>query len=400
MIELNKKYKPLAESDSRYFIITGGRGSGKSYAVNLILCLLSLEKGHKILFTRYTMTAAKISIIPEFLEKIEQLKLSDYFTITRDSIINNVSGSEIIFRGIKTSSGDQTANLKSLQGITTWILDEAEELVDEEIFDKIDLSVRQKGIQNRVVLIMNPATKAHWIYNRFFEEVGVQEGTNTTKDATTYIHTTYLDNEENLDESFLKQVERIRTTRPEKYTHQILGGWLNKAEGVIFDRWKLGKVEEGEFVYGMDFGFSVDPSTIVGVRINKDKKQIELKEYLYKPELTTSDLFSIAQSVAKNSLIVADSAEPRLISELRQRGLNIVPAIKGQGSINAGIAIIQDFDLIVDEGSENLVRELNNYAWLEKKVSPVDKFNHLIDAVRYAVYYQLERPNRGTYNIR
>lgn len=400
MIDINRKYKALAEAFSRYFIITGGRGSGKSYAVTLILCLLLFEKGHKVLFTRYTMTAAKISIIPEFLEKIEQLELTEYFTITRDSIINIVTGNEIIFRGIKTSSGDQTANLKSLQGITTWVLDEAEELVDEEIFDKIDLSVRQKGIQNRVILIMNPATKAHWIYNRFFEEAAVQEGSNTTKGQTTYIHTTYLDNEENLDESFLKQVERIRTTRPEKYKHQILGGWLNKAEGVIFDRWKLGKVEEGEFIYGMDFGFSVDPSTLVGVRIDKDRKQIELKEYLYKPELTTSDLFSIGQRVARGSLIVADSAEPRLIAELRQRGLNIVPAIKGPGSINAGIALLQDYDLIIDEGSENLQRELNNYAWLEKKVMPMDKFNHLIDAVRYAVYYQLERPNRGTYHIR
>jgi phage terminase large subunit len=150
----------------------------------------------------------------------------------------------------------------------------------------------------------------------------------------------------------------------------------------------------------MDFGFSVDPSTLVGVRVDKDRKQIELKEYLYKPELTTSELFTIGKRIAGGSLIVADSAEPRLIAELRQRGLNIVPAIKGPGSVNAGIAMLQDYELIVDEGSENLQRELNNYAWLEKKVSPVDKFNHLIDAVRYAVYYQLERPNRGSYHVR
>lgn len=346
------------------------------------------------------MTAAKISIIPEFLEKIELLGLQDAFTITQDSIVNNLTGSEIIFKGIKTSSGDQTAALKSLQGITTWVLDEAEELVDEEIFDKIDLSVRQKGIQNRVVLIMNPATKAHWIYKRFFEDKGVQEGSNLTQDGTTYIHTTYLDNIENLDDSFISQVERIKQTRPKKYEHQILGGWKDKAEGVIFDNWTLGAFPDVTPIYGMDFGFSIDPSTLVGTYINKSKKQIYLKEFLYKPKLSTSDLYQIGSSTAGKGLIVADSAEPRLISELKSRGLNIVATAKGQGSVSAGIALMQDYDLIIDPDSTNLVKELNNYAWLEKKVAPVDDFNHLIDAARYAIYYQLSNPNKGKYHLR
>ena len=400
MISLHPKYQPLADSDSRYFVITGGRGSGKSFAANLLLCLLSLEKGHKILFTRYTMTAAKISIIPEFLEKIELLDLQDYFTITNDSIINKLSGSEIIFKGIKTSSGDQTAALKSLQGITTWVLDEAEELTDETIFDKIDLSVRQKGIQNRVMLIMNPTTKAHWIYKRFFEDAGVQEGSNLTKQDITYIHTTYLDNKKHLDQSFINQVERIKRDRPEKYKHQILGGWMNKAEGVIFSNCELSKVPEQEFIYGMDFGFSIDPTTIIATHINKDKGTIYLKEHLYKPNLTTSQIFDIASKVCGKSLIVADSAEPRLITELQNRGLNVVKALKPQGSVMDGIAMLQDYKLIVDPDSHNLVKELNNYAWLEKKVAPVDNYNHLIDAARYAAYYQLERPNRGSYTIR
>ena len=400
MIKLNEKYQALATSDARYFLITGGRGSGKSFAANLILCLLTLERGHKILFTRYTMTAAKVSIIPEFLEKIELLNLQDVFTITQDSIVNTLTGSEIIFKGIKTSSGDQTASLKSLQGITTWVLDEAEELVDEEIFDKIDLSVRQKGIQNRVILIMNPATKAHWIYQRFFEEKGVQSGVNETRGATTYIHTTYKDNVDNLDQSFLDQVNRIKETRPTKYEHQILGGWKAKAEGVIFDNWHIGGFPDVSPIYGMDFGFSIDPSTLIGTHINKDKGKIYLKEFLYKPKLTTSQIYEVAHAHAKQNLIVADSAEPRLIEELKGRGLKIVPTVKGQGSVSAGIALMQDYELIVDPDSTNLIRELNNYAWLEKKVAPVDDYNHLIDAARYAIYYQLENPNRGKYVLR
>jgi phage terminase large subunit len=147
-LNLNKKYLVFKESFARYFIVTGGRGSGKSFAVNSILLLLTYQAGHTILFTRFTLRAASISIIPEFIEKLEILNLIDKFKITKDEIINKGNGSKIIFRGIKTSSGDQTANLKSLQGITTWVMDEAEELNDEDIFDKIDLSVRNKIQEN------------------------------------------------------------------------------------------------------------------------------------------------------------------------------------------------------------------------------------------------------------
>jgi phage terminase large subunit len=250
---------------------------------------------------------------------------------------------------------------------------------------------------------MNPTTKAHWIYKRFFEDVGVQEGTNQTKQDTTYIHTTYLDNLKHLDQSFINQVERIKRERPNKYQHQILGGWLNKAEGVIFSNWELGTYPKVDSIYGMDFGFSVDPTTVIATHIDKDKGKIYLKEHLYKPNLTTSDIYQIASKVCKDSLIVADSAEPRLITELSSRppkGLNIVKAKKPQGSVMDGIAMLQDYQLIVDPDSKNLIKELNNYAWLEKKVAPVDNYNHLIDAARYAVYYQLNNPTRGTYNLR
>jgi phage terminase large subunit len=397
---INKKYLVL-DNNSRYYIVTGGRGSGKSYAISTLLCLLTQQENHVILFTRYTLRSAGVSIIPEFLEKIEFLGMEDVFHITKDEIINKQSGSRILFRGIKTSSGDQTANLKSLQGVTTWVLDEAEELTDESIFDKIDLSVRHKNTQNRVILIMNPSTKEHWIYNRFFETRGVQEGSNVTKGDTTYIHTTYLDNKDNLSESYINQIENIRTRRPEKFKHQILGGWLDKAEGVIFSNWTIGKFEQAApSVFGQDFGFSADPTTLVETSIDKVNKKIHIKLHYYKQALTTSQIAELNKRFAGSSLIVADSAEPRLISELSVSN-NIVPTIKGQGSVTYGIALLQDFDLIIDEGSTDLIKELNNYCWLEKKSStPVDKYNHAIDAIRYAVSYQLENPTRGQYFIR
>tara|TARA_R100001443_G_scaffold102174_1_gene110291 strand:- start:7649 stop:8857 length:1209 start_codon:yes stop_codon:yes gene_type:complete len=398
-LSLSNKYKIFEESDSRYFIVTGGRGSGKSFAINTFLLLLTYEAGHTILFTRYTLRSASISIIPEFIEKIELLKKTEDFVITKDEVLNKVTKSKILFRGIKTSSGDQTANLKSLQGITTWVFDEAEEMTDEDMFDKIDLSVRQKGLDNRVILILNPTTKENFIYQRWFESKGVEAGSNITKDDTTYIHTTYLDNIENLSKSYIEQIERMKERRPSRYKHTILGSWLDKAEGVIFTNWKIGKFKQvGKNVFGQDYGFSNDPTTLVQTNIDKENKLIYVKLCFYQPKLTTSDIATLNTKFANRDLIVGDSAEPRLISELT-RNNNIVAAIKGQGSITYGISLLQDYDLIIDEESTDLIKELNNYCWLEKKSqTPIDKFNHAIDALRYAVSYQLQNPNKGEYH--
>ena len=357
-IKLNDKYNLLG-SDSRYFVITGGRGSGKSYSLNSFLLLLTYEVGHVILFTRYTLVSANVSIIPEFISKIELADLSNDFYITKDEIVNLKTSSKILFKGIKTSSGTQTASLKSLAGVTTWVLDEAEELTDEETFEKIDFSIRTKGIQNRVLLILNPATKEHFIYKKFFEDKGVQDGSNLIKGDTTYIHTTYEDNIENLSQSFINQIENIKERRPEKYKHQILGGWLDKAEGVIFTNWTIGEYKQvGKSVFGQDFGFSSDPTTLVECNIDTSNKRIYINERFCLQSLTTSQIHSLNKQHCLDSLIVADSAEPRLISELQTLGLNIVPAIKGQGSVTYGISLLLDYDLIISPESINLIKEL------------------------------------------
>lgn len=384
---INKKFSPIIKYDNRYNIITGGRGSGKSFGVAVILLGLTYQKNEKILFTRKTLVSAHLSIIPEFTAKIELLGVEDHFEVTAKVITNKLTGSQILFAGLQSSSKSNTANLKSLEGISVWVLDEAEELINEDEFDRIDLSIRKEGAVNRVILILNPTTKEHFIYIRFFEAKGIEGGSNTTKDNTTYIHTTYLDNLDNLSESFLEQVERMKVSNPEKYNHIILGGWLDKAEGVIFSNWEIKEFKDnGNTIFGQDYGFSIDSTTLVEVSVFKDRKEIYVRERCYKTGMSTDDIFAVNKRFAGDSLIIADSAEVRLIQELKNKGNNIEGAKKGKGSITAGISLMQDFTIYVDPDSSNLIKEFNNYQWSDKKNStPVDNWNDAIDAVRYVV---------------
>ena len=400
-IRLSEKLSPLKENKYvRYFIVTGGRGSGKSYGTTLIEGTNTFEKGYNCLYTRYTMTSAELSVIPEFTEKLDLLNIREFFDVNRKEILNTTTSSRIIFRGIKTSAGNQTANLKSLQGISTWVLDEAEEMVDENEFDTIDLSIRSNHQQNRVILILNPTTKEHWIYKRFFEQKGVKEGYNGVVGDTCYIHTTYLDNKENLPESYLKQIESIRVNNPKKYKHKILGGWLDKQDGVVFENWSFGAFNPDglQTTFGMDFGFSVDPDTLTEVAIDKAKRKLYVKQHIYKNGISTHDLTNLMIAKTKGKLVIADSAEPRLINDLKSRGVNI-KAVK-KGTIESGVVMMQDFEIIVEPNSNDIAKELNNYVYLDKGSKLyIDDYNHAIDGIRYNVVHHLDNPNQGKYYI-
>lgn len=246
-ISLNNIYKNVFKTDKRYIIITGGRGSAKSFSVNTFLALLTYEENQKILFTRYTMTAAEISIIPEFKEKVDLLEVPHHFTINSRDVTNNLTGNNILFRGIKASSGIQTANLKSINGVTCFVVDEAEEFIDEEAFDTIDLSIRSKMAQNRVIIIMNPPSKEHFMYKKWFTNShkieyfdGIPVEISTHPDVE-HIHTTYLDNISNLDNSFLNIISKMKINAPRTYAHKAIGQWLDIAEGSLFSNLKTYK---------------------------------------------------------------------------------------------------------------------------------------------------------------
>jgi PBSX family phage terminase large subunit len=245
--KINEKFLALYTSPKRYFILTGGRGSGKTYTVHEFIARLTYEVGHGILFTRYTMVSAERSVIPEFKQTLERLGIVEDFHITKTHIYNKRTNSFIYFTGIKTSSGDQTANLKSLPGITTWVIEEGEDYKDKKSFMDIDDSIRKKGIQNRVIWIQNPdVADESFIYQDYYKGYektntltfkGIEfEYTTTTHPDVENIHTTYLDNRENLNQDKLSKWDKVAETDRELFQHKYIGGWLKDKEGAVFKR--------------------------------------------------------------------------------------------------------------------------------------------------------------------
>lgn len=232
-IRINSKYQPLFEalnSHKRYVLIEGGRGSGKSVALSSFLIHATYKKGYRILFTRYTMTSAETSIIPEFREKVSWLGLDENFRYTSSETINNKTDVNILYRGLKPSSATANSALKSVNSVNIFVLEEAQECADEDLFDRVNFSIRTKEHKNLVIIILNPTDINHWIYKRFYDK----KGNKTRTDDTIYIKTTYLDNIENLDDSFIREAERIKETNYLKYKNIFLGEWAIEKKGTLW----------------------------------------------------------------------------------------------------------------------------------------------------------------------
>ena len=386
-------YHPLYTDKEKFIIlITGGRGSGKSFNASTFLERLTFEMTpvekivHQILYTRYTMVSAGMSIIPEMMEKIDLDGTTKYFKTTKTDIVNRMTGSRIMFRGIKTSSGNQTAKLKSIQGITTFVCDEAEEWTSEEEFDKIMLSIRKKGIQNRIIIIMNPCDSNHFIYKKYIENThrlveidGVQVQISTHPNVL-HIHTTYFDNIENLSPEFLREIKEMKEKNPEKYAHVVIGRWADVAEGAVFKKW--GIVDEfpmwcKKVGIGLDFGYTNDPTA--AIRCGIIDNALYLDEVDYRTGLLSGDIIKTLRPW--NLRVIADSADPRLIQEISNGGIKIYPVEKGNGSVNAGIDKMQGMEIFITKRSYNLQREFRNYVWAKDKDGnyinePEDHDNH------------------------
>ncbi len=387
-VEINSKFKPLYTSKKRYFLLTGGRGSSKSFSIADYLLRLTYESGHGVLFARYTMTSAETSIIPEFKAHIERMGVESHFHITTKDIYNKLTGSFIWFRGIKAGSNSQKANLKSLSGVTTFVVEEGEDFQDEKAFDTIDDSIRTTTKQNRVIWIQNPSSKEHFIYKRWVQpypkqiEVDGHRITISNHPEVEQIHTTYLDNYTNLSKSFLHKAKKSKENNPEWYKTNYLGAWKEKADGVILENWSIGDKwpDELPVMYGIDWGFK-DPFTLSKFAISDGV--IHSENLVYQSGLAPSDIVELVTNYCTNDdLIVCDSADTAMIMRLQEEGLNAMPCLS-KDKVVIGLQKLKDYHIKV-YNSPKIIEELNNYVWLDKRGEvPIDAYNHWHDPLRY-----------------
>lgn len=390
IIQVPDHFKPMYKTDKPIILLTGGRGSGKSFNSSTYIKRLSYEKHQVILYSRYTMKSASKSVIPEVLEKIEIEGDLTNFQTTKDLILNKFTGSPILFQGIKTSDGNQTAHLKGIQGLSTFVVDEAEEWRSESDYDDLRLSIRSKKVKNRVLIIMNPSDLNHFIYQKYIRnthEIKIIDGVEvqiSTHPQVLHIHTTYLDNLANLSKEFLTEIEDIKNTNPDKYKYKVIGAWRTKFEGAIFNNWEIGEFPDSDiYGYAIDWGMK-DPFTLTKIVVDKPNKKLWVKQEVYKSDLNPTDLIQAVESrvKAKNKPIICDSARPDLINMLSRAGFNARPCLPKKKL--ATINLLQDYRIIVDKHSFEIQDELYKYKWKDRAGEiPEDGNDHSLDAIGY-----------------
>lgn len=406
-LRLNKKYQPLFQPvpGVRYYVVTGGRAPGKSFAVSTAVNYRTYQTGHNILFTRYSMVSADLSIIPEFTEKMELCNNRQDFQTKGAEITNLRTGARIFFKGILQSRKNNDARLKSVQDVELWVLDEAQELADERQFDIIDLSIRAKGAKCEVWLLLNPTDVNHWIYRRFFKEMEVEDGFNGVKGDVCYIHTTYLENRDNLDETFIAQANKMKEKDYEKYRNIFLGFWTRFTDGIIYQNWNksrdaLAQTARPDAWYGVDWGFTNDPTAIVRIWYDTDTAKVYVSEVAYARGLLVGQIANlIREDMQRNGIsatfIYCDPARPEHIAELRRvYNLDAVPA---NNKDKAGrVDWLKGCD--VTFWGANIEAERAEYSYMANPKDqsnytnmPQDGNDHLMDAINYGVVSHLRR---------
>lgn len=396
------KFEPLFLKDRkggpRYTVLTSGRAGGKSTAVSTASVCDTYLDPYTVLYSRQTMTSARVSVIPEYNDKIRILGKQRHFAVKEDMIVNRRSGGKLIFRGIQTSSGNQTAKLKSIPKLRKFFLDEAQELVNPTDFDTIDLSIRLKDAPNEIWLALNPSDIHHWIYKRFFRKPGVPYDYNGVVDDVRYIHTDWRDVREYLSQSFIDNALKMEREQPDKYANLYLGDWSVRRSGLIYPRWRpvtLADIPLGlDWWYGNDWGYSNDPDALVRMAFDALTRTLYIVEVMYSTGKLPKDVAAAIRqdceargTTADRALVYCDPARPDSIQELRlQYGINAVPGINRDKV--GRIGYLQGFKVCYV--GENVREEAETYSWEPDKADPEvftnvpqDGGDHACDAVSY-----------------
>lgn len=393
---IGKGYKDYWNFTGRYRVCKGSRASKKSKttALNFIYRLMKYP-GANLLVVRKVFRTLKDSAYTDLRWAIRQLQVDDYWDYKESplELIYKPTGQKVLFRGL-----DEPMKLTSITvdvGSLCWCwIEESYEITKESDFNMLDESIRGQvngNLFKQITLTLNPWNEGHWIKKRFFDAEPCDDILAKT--------TNYLCNEF-LDESDLRLFERMKAENPRRYRVAGLGEW-GISEGLIYENWEekefdvqeiLNNIPDIESSFGLDFGYTNDPTALFCGLISLNRKEIYVFDELYKKALTNRMIADEITSMGKaKEKIVADSAEPKSIAELYDYGLyRVIPTRKGKDSINNGIQFIQGFKIIIHPRCTNFLTEISNYTWDKDKFDkpinkPIDDFNHLMDAMRYAL---------------
>ena len=399
-LEFSHLYKPLFTTKSRYIHLWGGRGRGGSFtAMQYFLHLITQPEYFRGYIMRSIYHDIRESLWRDFKDRIDEAGIADQFILNEStmSATHLPTGNILLSKGFKKSSGKQTAKLKSIAGATHVAIEEAEE-VEEAEFMQLDDSLRTVKGQIQIIQIFNPPHKRHWIWKRWYNLIDTPE---TDEEGAKYyraepktgqnllsIFSTYLDNYQNLNESFIANLLRYTG----EYLMTVVKGLISEGvRGRIYTKWLPVKTMPGLYnkFYGLDFGFN-DPMALV--ECERHNMNLWVKEMVYKSGMTIpmlSDRMN-ALGISKRAKIYADSAEPGDIEELKKLGWNVIPVKKFQGSVLAGIRFVKKYQVYYTEDSPNIINESQEYSWeLDRDKLPTDqpkdKHNHGMDAIRYAM---------------
>lgn len=393
---VNKVFAPLFTNNKRYVILMGGRGAGRStVASQYAIAKLVAPEYFRCAIMRYVLGDIRNSIYREITDRAEESKIISHLDINDNPMTIEYSQNSINAVGFRKSSSDQKSKLKSLANYNCVIIEEADEIPEKD-FMQLDDSLRTVRGDITIILLLNPPAKTHWIIQRWFDLVdsGVPDFyipvLKPELTDTLVIRSNYLDNKKNIAEASITQYERYKDTNPAHYWNMIVGYVPETIKGKIYSNWtEIDVVPNNARLlrYGLDFGYSNDPTALVAVY--KWNDSLVLDEKLYKKGMLNSDIANVLKQLDEE-LIVADSAEPKSIDELQLYGLRIYGASKGKGSITQGIQSVQSKTIYYTKSSTNLKYEYDNYAWKVDKDGnglnvPVENYNHLLDAVRYAI---------------
>lgn len=393
----------------RYRVVKGSRASKKSKTMALWLIYNIMKyPDSNALVVRRVYSTLKNSCYSDLKWAIYRFQVEDYWKFTENplSLTYIPTGQQILFRGL--DNGLKLTSISVPKGVLCWVwIEEAYELQKEEDFNLLDESIRgelPEELFYQITLTLNPWSDKHWIKKRFFDY---------KNDNILSLTTTYKCNEW-IDENYKKLLEEMKIINPRRYRVSALGEW-GVTDGLIYENWEeitfdwreiLQQSWDYKCVFGLDFGYTNDPTAFFCGIINKETRELYVFDEIYRTRLQNEEIYRLIEEKGfRKEVIFADSAEPKSIDQLKGLGLRrIKGSRKGADSINNGIQYIQGYKIYIHPRCKNFINEISQYSWAtdkngESTNKPNDKNNHLMDAMRYALQEYTKKPNRIWFGI-